>query len=97
VAFSRGDLQISLSTETILGCTIVEFRDYIVNKWEKWMTWGNYGTYNGEYDFGWDLDHIVPISSAKTEEDLIKLSHYTNYQPLCSKINRYGKAKKSNN
>jgi hypothetical protein len=37
----------------------------------------------------WDLDHIIPISSAKTKEDLIKLNHYTNLQPLCSCYNRY--------
>lgn len=30
---------------------------------------------------------IIPISSAKTEEEIIKLHHYTNYQPLDSKIN----------
>ena len=30
----------------------------------------------------------VPLSLAKSEEELIKLNHYTNLQPLCSKINR---------
>lgn len=52
------------------------------------MDFNNYGLYNGEFNYGWDLDHIIPISSAKTEDDLIKLNHYTNFQPLCSKINR---------
>jgi hypothetical protein len=28
------------------------------------------------------------ISSAKNEDDIIKLNHYTNLQPLCSKFNR---------
>lgn len=32
--------------------------------------------------------HIIPISSATNEEELIKLNHYTNLQPLCSKVNR---------
>ena len=52
------------------------------------MTWDNYGKYNGEFNCGWDIDHIIPTMVAKTEEDLIKLNHYTNMQPLCSKINR---------
>ena len=52
------------------------------------MNWNNYGIYNGEFNYGWDLDHIIPISLAKSEEEIIKLNHYTNLQPLCSKTNR---------
>ena len=52
------------------------------------MIWENKGLYNGEFNFGWDIDHIIPLSSAKTEKDIIRLNHYTNLQPLCSKINR---------
>jgi len=37
----------------------------------------------------WDLDHIIPISSAQTEEDVYRLSHYTNLRPLCSFNNRW--------
>jgi cytidylate kinase len=48
----------------------------------------NRGKYNGTFNFGWDIDHMIPVSTAKTEEDVIRLNHYTNLQPLCSKINR---------
>lgn len=75
-------------SQNILHCSIEEFKKYIESKFEYWMSWKNYGKYNGELMFGWDLDHIIPLASAKTEEDIIKLNHYTNLQPLCSKINR---------
>lgn len=73
---------------TIIGCLQDEFITYIESKWETWMNWDNYGLYNGEPNYGWDMDHIIPISTAKTENDIIKLNHYTNLQPLCSLINR---------
>jgi len=53
------------------------------------VAWENRGLYNGELNYGWDIDHIIPLSSALTEEKLIKLNHYTNLQPLCSYTNRY--------
>lgn len=52
------------------------------------MNWENRGLYNGDFDYGWDIDHIIPLSSANNEEDVIKLNHYKNLQPLCSKTNR---------
>ena len=52
------------------------------------MTWENYGKYNGEFNYGWDIDHIIPLSSSTTVEDIISLNRYTNLQPLCSLINR---------
>lgn len=76
-------------TENILGCSFSDFKLYLESKFEDWMTWDNYGMYNGEFNYGWDIDHIIPLSSAKTEEDIIKLNHHENLQPLCSKVNRY--------
>jgi hypothetical protein len=64
------------------------------SKFEIWMNWDNYGLYNGEFNYGWDIDHIMPLFSAKTEEDVLKLNHYTNLQPLCSKVNRHIKSSK---
>ena len=78
-----------LNSEKILGCSFYEFKIYLENKFEPWMNWDNYGKYNGELNYGWDIDHIIPVSSAKTKEDVYKLAHYTNLQPLCSYTNRY--------
>ena len=75
-------------TEEILGISIIDFKKYLESKFEDWMNWDNRGLYNGEFSYGWDIDHIIPSSSAKTEEEVIRLNHYTNLQPLCSKINR---------
>jgi hypothetical protein len=75
-------------THEILGCSYSELKLYLESKFESWMNWNNHGLYNGELNHGWDIDHIIPLSIAKTEDDVIKLNHYTNLQPLCSKINR---------
>lgn len=75
-------------TQDILGCKFDDLRIYLESKFEPWMTWDNYGKYNGDVKFGWDIDHIVPISSAMSEDDLYILNHYTNLQPLCSYENR---------
>lgn len=76
------------SSELILGCSYAEFKLYLESKFESWMNYNNYGKYNGELNYGWDIDHIIPMSSAETEEDVLRLNHYSNLQPLCSKVNR---------
>jgi hypothetical protein len=59
-----------------LGCSWEEFKIYIESKWTEGMSWDNYKIK------GWHIDHIIPLSHAKTEEDVKKLFHYTNLQPL---------------
>ena len=75
-------------TFEILGCDSKTVKQHLELQFEPWMNWENHGKYNGEFNYGWDIDHIIPQSSGNTEEELIKLNHYTNFQPLCSKINR---------
>jgi hypothetical protein len=78
-------------TNEILGCSYEEFKEHIESKWEDWMNWNNYGNPKDgilEENKTWDIDHVVPISSAETEDDIIKLNHFTNLQPLCSYVNR---------
>ncbi len=76
----------------ILGCSFTEFRQHIESQFKDWMNWNNHGNPKDgilEPNKTWDLDHIVPISSAITEEDVIRLNHYTNFRPLCSYVNRF--------
>ena len=80
-SFKRGknQYQKNAKTESILGCTILEFKVYIKSKFKKGMTFENIGK--------WHLDHIIPLSKAKTEQEIIKLNHYTNFQPLWAEEN----------
>lgn len=88
-AFRRNGYSKNSKTQEILGCTFDELKKYIESKWQTWMDWNNYGKYNGQLNYGWDLDHIIPLCTAKTKEEIIKLSHHSNLQPLCSKTNRH--------
>ena len=87
-SISRNGFKKESRTFEILGCSFEEFKIYLESKFESWMDWNNKGKYNGQPNYVWDIDHIVPISTATTEVDVIKLNHYTNLQPLCSKVNR---------
>jgi len=66
-------------TSTLIGLDYDKLKIYIENQFKKGMLWENYGE--------WHIDHKIPLSSAKTEEELLKLFHYTNLQPLWAKEN----------
>ena len=87
-SFKNNGFSKTARTHIILGCTFEEFKIHLEKMFEDWMTWENKGLYNGELSYGWDIDHKIPVSSATTEEEIIKLNHYTNLQPLCSFVNR---------
>ena len=61
-------------TEEIVGISYNEFKVYMESKFVNGMSWENRGE--------WHIDHIIPLSAAKSQEELIALSHYTNLQPL---------------
>jgi len=87
-SFKNRGVKKNSKTIKLLGCSFETFKLYIESQFEEWMNWDNRGLYNGEECYGWDIDHIIPISEAETEEDVIRLNHYTNLQPLCSHVNR---------
>lgn len=74
----KGQYKKSQRTEDILGCTILEFLTYLEALFVEGMSFENHGN----CEKCWHIDHKIPISSAKTEEDIYKLNHYTNLQPL---------------
>jgi hypothetical protein len=77
----------SNKTKDFVGCSPNELKEYLENKFKEGMSWENFGFY------GWHIDHIIPISEAKTIEDIYKLSHFTNLQPLWAEEN-YKKSNK---
>ena len=78
-SFKRCNHRKNSKTADILGCSLEDFKIYIQSKLKKGMTLENHGK--------WHLDHIIPVSLAKTEQDMIRLNHYTNFQPLWAKDN----------
>jgi hypothetical protein len=68
-------------TFELVGCTPQELKEHLEKQFREGMTWDNHGMY------GWHIDHIIPLSSATTEEELYKLCHYTNLQPLWAEEN----------
>jgi len=71
-------------TFNIIGCTPEFLKEYLEKLFIQDMCWENRDK--------WHIDHIVPLSSANTEEEIYKLCHYTNLQPLWAEDN----LKKSN-
>jgi len=78
----KGEFKKSERTEEILGCTIDFFIKYLESKFyphpetHEPMTLANHGKN------GWHIDHIIAVYRAKTAEELKKLNHYANLQPL---------------
>jgi hypothetical protein len=67
------------STIELLGTDWLTVKTYIEKKFSEGMSWDNYGK--------WHIDHIIPLSSAKTKEKMEELCHYTNLQPLWARDN----------
>jgi len=67
-------------TFEIVGCSPQFLKEYLEQKFTEGMSWDLMGKHI-------HIDHIIPLSSANTEEDVYKLCHYTNLQPLWSKEN----------
>ena len=70
--------------EGFLGCSLDEAARYIESLWDEEMTWENHGFY------GWHIDHVIPIASVREIDDIEqikKVCHYTNLQPLWAEDN----------
>lgn len=73
-AVKNGGFRKTSKTAEMLGCSPFELKKYLEDRFLEGMTWDNYGE--------WHVDHIIPVSSAKTFERLKEISHYINLQPL---------------
>jgi len=73
-AFKSKGYKKNSQTEKMLGISYEKVKKHLGRQFQKGMNWNNYGE--------WHIDHIIPLSSAKTESELLKLCHYRNLQPL---------------
>jgi len=67
-------------TFNIIGCSPEFLKEHLEKQFTDGMSWELMGLHI-------HIDHIIPLSSAKTEEELYKLCHYTNLQPLWAEDN----------
>lgn len=74
-AFKRRGRNKTCRTADIVGCDLDFLCNYLFKTWKQ-----NYGTeWNGE---PYHIDHIIPLATAKTEQEVKELCHYTNLQLL---------------
>jgi hypothetical protein len=78
-AFKRRGYKKNTKSHKLLGEEWTVVKDYFELLFQEGMTWDNMGK--------WHIDHIIPLSGTETEEDVIRLCHYTNLQPLWAEDN----------
>lgn len=80
-SFKRKNATKSKHSEELLGCSVPFFQKHL------------YKTFYEKYGYEYDgiekvhIDHIIPLATAKTVEDVEKLCHYTNLQLLRAEDN----------
>jgi len=83
VGLNKRGLPKKRRTIEYLGMDYDAAKNYLASMFLPGMTWENHGIGEGK----WNIDHIVPLSQATTDEEVIALFHYTNLQPLWWKDN----------
>lgn len=80
-SFGRKSYKKSNKTEKITGLKNEQMTKYLLK------------TFKNRYGYEWDgkekvhIDHIIPLATAKTENDVVKLCYYTNLQLLKAEDN----------
>lgn len=57
-----------------IGCSLEELRAHLEAQFREGMSW--------EARHLWHIDHIIPLASAASEGEMIRLCHFKNLQPL---------------
>jgi len=70
----------SKKTFDIVGYSPPELKEYLEKQFVDGMSWERMGKEI-------HIDHIIPLSSANNEDEIYKLCHYSNLQPLWAKDN----------
>lgn len=79
VTFRRNGYSKKSKTHELLGCDWAMFKSHIERQFHNGMNWDNRGE--------WHIDHITPIATAKNEQEVMMLNHFTNLRPMWAKDN----------
>ncbi len=75
----RSGYKTKSKANNLIGCSYEQVVKHIEKQFLKGMSWENKHL--------WHIDHIIPIANAKTIDEVIKLSHFTNLRPMWAKDN----------
>ncbi len=67
------------NSQGLLGCDYEFLKEHIEKQFLKGMNWENKEL--------WHIDHIIPLASANDKDELIRLCHYSNIQPMWAEEN----------
>jgi hypothetical protein len=86
-SFKKNGWSKDTNTYKYIGATKEEFVKHIEAQFSEGMTWDNW-TFDG-----WHLEHRLPLSAAKTKEEVAMLWHKDNLQPMWGTENNNKRAK----
>ena len=73
-SFKKKSYKKTSKVSNILGCSFEELKVHIECQFHAGMSWENRNL--------WHIDHIMPVSMAKTYDEVVRLNHYRNLRPL---------------
>mgnify|MGYP003648699424 FL=1 len=79
LAFKSKGYKKESKTAKTLGASYKIVKKHLERQFTDGMNWENYGE--------WHVDHIIPLASANTKDELINLCHFRNLQPLWAEDN----------
>ena len=74
LAFKSKGYKKESKTAKTLGASYRIVKKHLERQFTDGMNWDNYGE--------WHVDHIIPLASANTKDELFNLCHFRNLQPL---------------
>jgi len=80
LAIQKRGYQNQTKTQGVLGCEFEILRTHLERQFKPEMSWSNFGE--------WNIDHIIPVSSGMTTDEVLALNHYSNLQPMWSRYNK---------
>lgn len=85
-SFRRKSIPKVGKTRSIIGCDWDTLLNHLLKSAQNNYPDNNI-TKENLFDFEWHVDHITPLATAKTEEEIVKLNHYSNLQLLTPRDN----------